>query len=81
MSEVSETNNFNMMVAMPEEMVVRLNQILAKAKDGENSKIGISEITRAAIRGLLMENEIDISGVHNEAELTDRIIGFSKKRN
>jgi hypothetical protein len=81
MSEVTKTNNFDMMVDMPEEMVVYLNQLSTKAQKGGNNKIGISEITRAAIRGLLMENEVAISGVQDEEELTERILGFSRKQN
>jgi hypothetical protein len=80
MPEVSETNNFDMMIDMPEEMVIRLNQLTAKVQEGGNSKIGIAEITRAAISALLIENEVDISGVQNEEELTERILGFSRNR-
>ncbi len=80
MPKSSKTNNFSMMVAMPEEMVACLNQLSAKVQETGSKEIAIAEIARAAIRALLMENEVDVSEVQNEEELVERILNFSKKK-
>lgn len=80
MPKPSETNNFSMMVAMPEELVAYLNQLAAEAKATGGDEISATAVVRAAIRALLMENEVDVSGVQNEEELVERILNFSKKK-
>ncbi|MDD3818825.1 MAG: hypothetical protein PHG41_03200 [Actinomycetota bacterium] len=69
---------FRVPITMPSDMVSYLENLGIECKKSGGHKIANTMIVRSAIR-LLMDMDLDISGVKSEEELEERIKEAAKK--